>query len=63
MLQGVLGESDNAQTVLDIILPLRYLLKSEYLQQTVTDLSKGEPWPEPETRQNFKLLLNGNRQI
>ena len=63
ILQGVLGESDNAQTVLDIILPLRYLLKSEYLKQTVTDLSKGEPWPEPETRQKFKLLFNGNRQI
>ena len=55
LLQIAPGESDNAQTVLDTILPLRYLLKSEYLQQTVTDLSKGDPWPESETRQYFKF--------
>ncbi|XP_023333178.1 protein msta isoform X2 [Eurytemora carolleeae] len=64
LLQGALGESDNAQTVLDIILPLRYLLKSEYLQQTVTDLSKGEPWPEPETSGLKQVLcLEEHREL
>ena len=55
-LEDLDGYRDTLQTVLDVILPLRYMLKSQFLQRTVTELSRGEPTTEPDLRKHYIFL-------